>query len=426
MKKFLCFLALALGSLAAGATLTVADCVRLAVAHYPDVARYGLLEASAQYDLSNAAKAWLPQGSVAAQATWQNDVMALPDALSSMLSHQGIAYPGLKKEQYRIGVDVSQQVWDGGRVSASKQAIRSARDVERNKVDVQLYDVEGRVENLYFGILLLDERIARAAASEMLLDSTLVKMKSMFANGVAMRSDCDQIEARLLGVRQQRVQLTEVRASYIRMMELFIGEPVGDRRLQLPDGIDPYNGEIRNPQLRLFDSQLTDVSSQMRKVGASVMPSLGVFASGYYGYPGYNYFKSMQTGSMSFNFMVGVRMTWNFGALYTRGNTLDRLRMQRRQIEVARESYIFNNNILRTESSGRIDALRAMISDDLRIVELRRSVRNAAQAQLDNGIIDTTSLLSKITDEEVADNDLVAHRIELVQNLYQLNHLCCQ
>ena len=42
------------------------------------------------------------------------------------------------------------------------------------------------------------------------------------------------------------------------------------------------------------------------------------------------------------------------------------------------------------------------MADDSRIVELRRSVRKVAESQLENGVIDATSLLDKITAESQA------------------------
>lgn len=137
-------------------TLTIQDCVRLAGEHYPAVAQYGLLEKVTQFNLSNASKSWLPQGSVSAQATWQNEVAALPDALTNILSQQGVEYPGLDKLQYKAGIDLNQQIWDGGKTAASRKAIETGADVERRSLDVQLYDVQGRVEELYFALLLFD------------------------------------------------------------------------------------------------------------------------------------------------------------------------------------------------------------------------------------------------------------------------------
>lgn len=402
-------------------SLTLDRCVGLARENYPAIAQYGIIEKVKGLDVSNASKAWLPQGSVSGQLSWQNDVAAWPEQFAAMLAQQGIDFPGIDKTQYRVGVDVNQQIWDGGSQAASRRTIESAAEVERHSLDLQVYDIEGRVQDVYFGILMLEGRINSLDKSLALVDSTLVQVEAMVRNGVAMQSDCDQIEARLLTMQQQRRQLVAGRDSYQRVLEIFIGEPVGGRRLELPDVAELPDGN--HPQMALFDAQIRNVGSREGEVRASSLPRIGAFASGYYGYPGYNMFKNMQTHDPSFNFMVGVKVAWNFGSLYTRRNSLDRLQLQRQQIETARETFLFNNSMATAEEESHIASLREMMQDDERIVALRQAVVCAARSQLRNGIIDATSLLAKITDAELAENDLILHNIELTKAIYNLNHI---
>lgn len=425
MKRFLSSLALTIliafnGS---AAELTIDECVTLARDNYPAVAQYGLLDKVKQLNLSNVAKAWLPQGSISAQATWQNEVAALPDVLTDMLSQQGVNYPGLDKTQYRVGVDVSQQIWDGGKTKANRAVIETGNSVERSAVDLQLYDVEGSVEEIYFSMLLLNERISQCAKTITLVDSTLSQVRSMYANGVAMKSDCDQIEAKLLALRQQKSRLTATLGSIQRIMEIFIGESIKERALVLPSENMTETGDGLHPQLRLFNDRIANLTAQESGIKASVMPTVNAFASGYYGYPGYNMFKNMQSRDLSFNFMIGIKVAWNFGSLYTRGNSLNKLQLQRNQVETERATFNFNNNIALTESAGQIASLREVMRNDERIVELRHSVMAAARSQLINGVIDATALLTKITDAELAENDMAQHHIELVKAIYNLNHL---
>lgn len=425
MKK--CILACACALLSAFSALpqvlTIGECVSLAREHYPSVAQYGILEKVADLNLQNISRGWLPQGSVGAQITWQNDVAALPDVLTGILAQNGVDYPGMQKTQYRLGVDISQQIWDGGRISAGKKSIEASRSVEKASLDVQLYDVEGRVEEIYFSLLLIRERIKRTDKTIEMVDSTLRQVKAMLANGVAMQSDCDQIEAKLLTIEQQKSRLTATYASVGKVLEILIGESIGERTLQLPPAdIDTASGHY-SPRMNLFNSRLANLSAAESGVRSSVMPTIGAFISGYYGYPGYNMFKNMQSHDMSFNFMAGLKVAWNFGSLYTRKNSLDCLGLQRSQIETERAVFNFNNDLAISEGMGQITALRDVMRNDGKIVELRRSVMKAAGSQLRNGIIDATALLTKITDVELAENDLAQHRIELVKAIYNLNHI---
>lgn len=424
MKKLLLFtLNILLVFNSNAAELTIDECVRLARENYPAVAQYGLLEKVKHLDLSNVAKAWLPQGGISAQATWQNEVAALPDVLTDILSQHGLSYPGLNKTQYRVGVDISQQIWDGGKTKANRKIIDTGSSIEKTSVDLQLYDVEGRVEDIYFSMLLLHERLSQSDKTIALVDSTFRQVCSMYANGVAMKSDCDQIEAKLLALQQQRSRLTATLGSIMRIMEIFIGEPIGERTLVLPSEDIMDNNNDSHPQLHLFDNRIANLTAQESGIKASVMPTINAFASGYYGYPGYDMFKNMRSRNLSFNFMVGIKVAWNFGSLHTRRNSLSKLQLQRNQVETERATFNFNNDIAMSESLGQISALRDVMRNDQRIVELRHSVMRAAQSQLQNGVIDATILLTKITDSELAENDKTQHHIELVKAIYNYNHL---
>lgn len=401
--------------------LSLPECIKLARQNYPSIAQYGLIKKLEGVTLSNVAKSWLPQGSIGAQVSWQNSVAALPSLLSNMLEQQGMEYPGIDKFQYRIGFDVSQNIWDGGKSSANKHAVKAGADLDKASLDLQLYEVEGRVQEIYFSILLVQERIDRTQRTIQLVDSTFHQFESMYANGVTMKSECDQVEASLLGLIQQQTLLKSTHNTLTGILEIFIGEKLGDRTLTLPD--DDVNNQPLHPQMRLFDSRINNLAVMENSIKASEMPNIRAFTSGYYGYPGYNMFKNMQTHHPSFNFMIGLNATWNFGSLYTRKNSLTKLQFQREQIEIERNVFTFNNDIAITEYMGQISALRELIKTDLKIVELRHSVVVAAQSQLHNGVIDANTLLNKITEEDLAENDMSLHRIELIKNIYNLYHL---
>ena len=84
-----------------------------------------------------------------------------------------------------------------------------------------------------------------------------------------------------------------------------------------------------------------------------------------------------------------------------------------------RDIFSFNTRMQTTQQEGEILRLRKAVEDDDRIVELQRSVRLAAESQLEHGVIETTELLRKITDETSATLNRSTHEIELLQALYK-------
>lgn len=388
--------------------------------HYPEIRQYDLISETEQYNLSNAARAWIPQIALSAQATYQSATPTYPEAFSSIMQANGIEMVGIRKDQYRVALDISQNLWDGG-VSKANRALAEAEAAEqRSRVDVSLYELQSRVDNLYFGILLLDERVAQTEALIAVLESNLARMRTYYDNGVAMQADVDTIEAELLTARQTLGQVESSRTSYRRMLELFIGEPLTSESLERPAMTTPASRSSMRPELALFEAQEGKILAQRRAINSSVMPRFSAFAQGYYGYPGMDMFKSMVSPDWSLNGLIGLRMSWNIGAFYTKKNNLDKLTTAESQIAVQRDIFLFNTEMQTTQDDGEIERLRRAVEDDDRIVELRRRVRMAAESQLENGVIDATDLLRKITDETTATLNRTTHEIELLQAIYRL------
>lgn len=400
---------------------TLDECRRLAREHYPEIRQYDLVTLTEQYDLSNAARAWIPQVTLSGQASWQSDTPTFPGALGEILASRGLQMEGIRREQYRAAIDVSQTIWDGGHSRATKELAQAEAAEERQRTEVDLYALQSRVDDLYFGILLLDERLTQTTVQISLLESNLARMRSCVANGTATKSDADAIEAELLTVRQTLEQIEASRASYGRMLEIFIGQPLAAEGLERP--AEPALGDVPlRPELALFEAQAQRIDVRRKALNSALMPRFSAFAQGYYGYPGLDMFQSMRSSDGTLNALVGVRMSWNIGALYTRRNDLGKLRTARQQIDIQRDIFHFNTRLQTTREEGEIARLRKAVASDTRIVELRRAVRVAAESQLENGVIDTTDLLRKITDETTAALNRSTHEIELLQTLYQLKH----
>ena len=419
MKQF--FLTLfAVVCTAASSGQSLEECRHLAREHYPEIRQYDLIAQTEQYNLSNAARAWIPQVTLSGQATYQSATPTYPEAFNTILQANGIEMAGISRDQYKIAVDVSQHIWDGGKSKADKAIAEAETEEQRSRVDVSLYDLQSRVDNLYFGILLLDERKAQTEALIEVLASNLARLQTYYRNGVAMQADVDAVEAELLTARQSLGQVESSRASYRRMLEIFIGQPLAAENLERPAMQQLQSRTSARPELALFEAQESKLEAQRKAINASLMPRFSAFAQGYYGYPGLDMFKSMVSSAWTPNAIVGVRMSWNIGAFYTKRNNLEKLNAAEKQIAVQRDVFLFNTQMQTTQDDGEIARLRQAITDDSRIVELRRRVRMAAESQLKNGVIDATDLLRKISDETAAALARSTHEIELLQATYRL------
>lgn len=404
------------------AQVTLEECIALAEENYPIISKYDLLEQTKEVNLSNINKGWLPQINVYGQGTVQNDTPSLPESLINIINQTGTNISGLNEWQYRIGADISQNIWDGG-TSKVHRKIERAEDAERQAaIDVQLYAVRERVEDLYFGILLMDAQIEQVKNMQLLLQSNLDKLRIMQSNGTAMQSDVDMVEAEYLGTVQQLTQAESASQSYRNVLGLFMGKSIVGQKLVKPEAFIPQDLMPSRPELKYFEKQLQTNEARNASITANMMPKIGLFAQLYYGYTGFDYFENMMNRNPSFNILAGVKLSWNIGALYNKKNDRMKLKLSSDNINVERDIFLFNINLQSRSQLDHIDELKAVIKNNDRIVELRTNVRKAAESQLDNGVIDATALLTKLTDEKQARLTAAYHEIQLLQSIYELKY----
>lgn len=423
MKKIFAGIFLtAVGALTAHADITIEECVRKAEANYPLIKKYELLSATTQIELSDINKSWLPRIGVYGQVTGQNVVPSFPGALKSVLTQMGSDMKGLGKIQYKVGVDVSQTIWDGGVSSTRRELSRSREEVQKASNDVEMYAVRERVENLYFAILLTDEQIAQNMVTETLLESNLERLRAMLRNGTAMQSDVDMVEAQALTLKQNISLARHAVEGYRELLSLFAGEDLKNETLLRPSADEPVSDESLRPEIGLFESQrrLNALSDRLTK--NELMPKVGFFAQAYYGYPGIDYFKSMVSRDLSFNLLAGLKVSWNVDAFYTRKNSTRRTQLNAQNIATDLQLFLFNTELQTSSQRSTISGLRDVMNDDARIIELRANVRKAAESQLANGVIDATALLTKISDENLARLTAQLHEIQLLKEIYILKY----
>lgn len=398
---------------------TLEECQQAAERNYPLISQYGLIEKTTDLTVSNLSKGWLPQVTASAQATYQSDVVAWPDQMQAIYQQMGLDMKGLKKDQYKVGIDVQQMVFDGGAISSQRDIAREQGRVQEAQTEVTMYQVRRRVNEMYFGLLMLDEQIALNNDLQSLLAANEQKLSSMWKRGTASESDYQAVKAERLNVMQQATTLDAQRRAVMRMLSAFCGMEV--THVEKPALIAlPSQDVAQRPELKAIDAQLSLANAQERLLNAALMPKLSLFASGFYGYLGYNMFADMMSHDWSWNGMVGARLSWNLGAFYTHRNDKAKIRLQRDMAETSREVFLFNNRLELIQQNENIEQYRRLMNDDEEIIALRSSVRKAAESKLAHGIIDVNDLVKEINAENAARVQQSMHEIKLLKEVYDM------
>lgn len=395
--------------------VTLEECQRKTQDNYPLVRQYDLIEKTKEYNLENVAKGYLPQFALSAKASYQSDVTELP------IKIPGVAIKGMPKDQYQVMVELQQNIWDGGAIKMQKKRAVAEAEVEKEKLNVDMYALNDRVNDLYFGILLLDEQLSQNSLLQDELERNFRQIGSFFENGIANQADLDAVKVEQLNARQKRIELSFFREAYLKMLSLLIGEQLSPETIlekPVPEKVVNVTSEIRRPELSLFDAQATGLNVQEKSLNVRHLPRFGLFVQGAYGNPGLNMLKN----EFSPYYIAGARLSWNFGSLYTLKNDRRLIENKRQQLGNNRDVFLFNTRLQVTQQDQAVRSVEKQMQDDNEIIRLRANIRRSAEAKVANGTLTVTEMLRELTNESLARQAKAMHEIQRLQGIYQMKY----
>jgi outer membrane protein TolC len=389
-------------------SLSLDNCLEMAKQNYPLIKQYTLIEKTKEYSIANAQKGYLPQFNVAGQATYQSDVTRVPISLPN------VDIPTMSKDQYRLYGEVSQSITDLFTVKDQKEYINANSEIETQKTEVELYKIRERINNLYFGILLIDAQIKQTELLKKDIQSGIEKTNVAIANGVALKSTADNLKAELLKADQRTIELKATRKGYADMLALFIGNPIDENTVLEKPHRQMLTNTINRPELKLFDLQKKSFDVQEKLITAKNLPRLSAFFQGGIGRPGLN----MLDNDLKGYYIGGLRLSWNITGFYTYKNEKKMLANNQSMIDIQRETFLFNTNLTLKQQNADITKMQDLIETDKSIVTLRESVKNTTQNQLTYGTATTNDYLIAVNAEDQAKQSLILHEIQLLMTEY--------
>lgn len=398
--------ALCASGVSAQTKLTLEECYSKARENYPLIKQKEYVAKSKDYSVSNVWKGYFPQVTISGQATYQSDVTALP------ITIPGMTIEPLTKDQYKAVADVTQVIYDGGVMGAQAGIQKFNAEVDDQKVEIELLKVKDRINQIYFGILLLNEQIIQTDLIKKDLNASFDKLNAALANGTATKPNVDILKAELLKTVQREIELRSSRKSFIDMLGLLINQQLDEsQKLEQPviQNISETE-EINRPELKLYTSQKNLIDNQSGLTRAKIFPKASLFFQGGYGKPTLNMLKN----NFDWFYMAGARLTWPISNLYTYGNENEITELNKKAVDAQKETFLLKTNLSLKQQSSEIEKLNKLIKVDEEIIAIRTSVKESAKAQLENGVITSNDFIRELNAEEQAKQNLAIHTIQLM------------
>lgn len=395
------------------AQVTLEQCYDSARVNYPVIRQLDLLERTRQFSIENIKRAFLPQLTLSAKASWQSDVTKLP------LEIPGLDIDWMDQDQYQLVLELKQLVYDGGAVRARQEWQKARTEADRQQTEVELYALHERIDQVYFGVLLHTAQLRQMGLLKEQLQQSLEQVQAFLKRGVVCPADVDAVQVELRKVDQSVQSLVTSRSAYCEVLSLLTGmDSLRADQLSTPAVVQPSE-EILRPELQLFDRQKAVLQAQKATTQAGIRPTLGLFMQGGYGDPGLNMLK----GGFKPYYIGGIQLNWNVGKLYTIKNDKRLIDEQLNQVDVQRETFLLQTRAEAIQARKDVERIRHEIQADEDIIRMREQILRSAQSRVANGTLSVLEMIRMVLDKEQAAQSKAIHEVELLQASYHLKRI---
>jgi outer membrane protein TolC len=373
-------------ALSAQDTLSVAECRARALQNNPLQVKKQHADAVLALQNQNLRSNSLPKLGLGAQASWQSDVFGLP------IESPVFQIPDVPRDQYRLSLDATQRLWDGGsdRHQREKQAVE--REIGLAQVDVELFSLRETVTELYFRALLLQENDAVLKASLQDLRNRLKQAEASVALGIALRSTADQLRIQILKTEQQLAANQSDHALALAVLAQWVGQPVVPKMPELSPAA-PATLSMQRPEHGLFEAQQRSLQVARNALSLRAQPRVEAFAQGGLGRP--NPFNFFETGFEPF-LLLGLRAAWSPVDWGKRRREAQILDLQAKTVDSQRALFDLRlrTNTLKDQQDA--EKWRAQRQQDQAIITLQEDIVRRAEAQVQEGVMTSTDYLSQL------------------------------
>ena len=390
------------------ASLSIEESYSLARQHYPLLKQLELIAKTEAWSLGNAAKGYLPQLNISGQATYQSEVTTIPVHIP------GMNLPQMSKDQYKLYGEATQLLFDGGMIRQQQESLKSSSGIESQKVEVELYKLKERINQVFFGILILKEQIQQNELLKKDIQLGINKTAAAIQNGVALKSNLDILQAELLKVKQRSTELKFTLKGYADMLGLFIGRDLDERTNYIKPKPAVKALTILRPELQLYDLQRRNMDVQEKIIRAKNLPRFNLFFQGGLGRPALN----MLNNDVEPFVIGGIRLSWSLAGLYTRKGEKAVLELNRKNIDLQKETFLLNTGFTLKQQDAELGKLEELLSADDEIIELRTRTKRTFYAQLTNGVINSNDYLREVNAEDQARQNKILHEVQLLLAQY--------
>jgi len=392
-------------------SVTLAWCLEKAEANHPLFSQYELLSSQNELKIKNLNRNYLPDMNLNGDAHYQSDVTEVPSVIAAF------APEPLDKDQYKASLDVSQLIYDGGLTKSNKELEELENAINRQNVNISLYQLKDKVIAAYFNIIGLQESLALLELTRQNLEARFKEVESGVRNGLVLASNAEVLKAELLKVEQKEIEFSTAIASSYRILSILTREEIapGTKLEWQSPVIDSYVAGPTRPEYKLFSLQQEKAESLKNLASVKRMPRLWAYGQAGYGKPGYNMLKN----EFDDFYMIGAKLSWNIWNWNKTKNEKTILDLNKAIVESNKNSFDLSLSADLERKLAEIIKIEALLPKDQQIAEIRSGIVRTYASRLQNGVITATEYVTELHAETEAKLNLSIHQVQLARAKYE-------
>ena len=388
--------------------LTLDSCIAKAERAYPLTQKYALIEQSKEYSIANAQKGYLPQINIAGYSTYQSDVLTFPFEMP------GSEIEPLRQDIHNIYGEVNQPITDLFTQKNQTEKAEITAEIDRQSLEVDLYALRDRVNQIYFSILLIDAQIYQSLLRKKDIQAGIDRTLVAIENGIALKSSADVLRVELLNADQKIIELESNKKGFVDMLALFLNEPIAEETQFTRPYAQSLPTTLNRPEIRLIELKKNSLEVQSRLTSNRNLPKLSAFFQGGVGAPGLNVIENDPAAY----YIAGLRLNWNISGFYTSGKEKKIIELNQRSLDIQKDVFLFNTDVSLKRQSAEMEKFQELINTDDEIITMRARIKETTKNQLENGTATTTDFVTQVNAEDQAKQNRILHEIQLLKAQY--------
>ncbi len=354
-----------------------------------------------QLQEKNLSKQWLPLLDANGTLLYNSSVVDMRDVIGKLPGIGDLIHP-LPHEQYRITLDISQTLYDGGAVKSARALGEAELHLNTKQTETELYKLRSQVNAAYFSLMLLRRT---------LIGRRLASVRSAVNNGVILKTNLDELQAEKIKLEQQ-ISENDIRTASLSMT---LSDLTGMTITPSTELAFPLFGEetpsgLSRPELEIFDLKNEQLSASLKMIDSKRMPrAFGFTTLGYGNPPGNNFFRD----EFAPYFMVGASVKWNIFDWNKVRLEKEIVALQQEILQNRKKDLSDGLERLLESKRAEIAALRKLTESDKELIALRKKITASAESQYENGTLTTSDYLRELNAEKEAVITHEIHRINL-------------